>query len=852
MLVQSVFLNLNLAMEENLQQKEGDDKAEKSLTDHKQVGNVEDTSTLNNTQDDTVLNQSADQAVEEGPDFFERLGKKAIWLTLALAACIAAYVYWDFLTLEKILLYKDIGSDSINFYWPFWNEISELIYNEGVPKWSFQVGMGDSLFLLFQGDPFNWILFFLGKDNLPYGLAYVEVIKILLTSLFMFKFLEKLNLTNFAKIVGSLTVAFSGWMIMGTSGWYVFSSQVFYFVLFIYAVESFFQNKNWKLLTLTIALVSCYDLITCIQFLVFGSAYFFVRTLENGSFKPKKLFKDFLLVITCCILAIGISGIFTLNYFKNVFDSARAEGNAKIVSYFSENPLEPVSKNEGISVIARFFSNDTLGTGSDYKGFLNYLEGPTLYVGLLSLIFVLQGLYLFNKKTKIIFGTIILIILLSLSFPYIRYAFWGFQLNYFRIFSFFLSFLLFYISIKSFNQYLIEKRINKKILFSFLIFTYFVLLTDFVIPKSSINSTHTVFIVFLVSIYTLLIYYGTQTKSFNLIKLTLFLTAILEISSLSYNTVNYRSTVISKEIDEKKGYNDYSVEAVNYLKKTDNSFYRIAKMYPSGLAVHMSMNDAMIQNFNGLINYSSIQNKNYINFLSSNEALDKSKADNFKWVYSLLSKPKLFSFTGTKYILDKGDNFNYDSTYIRKIKTINGISIFKNEMALPLFFLQKDWISEKEFKKSEKEIKNNIPFFAVTLPDNSELKSDFKHFNLNPNEINNSNSVLERVTKLKEEKPAITHFSNNKIQLNIHVKEKKLLVSTIPFDSGWKVYSKEKKINTHSVYGGLLAFVVQPNDVEVELKFEPNHILPGLLISIISVIIFFVSLVVIQRKKSTY
>ena len=63
-------------------------------------------------------------------------------------------------------------------------------------------------------------------------------------------------------------------------------------------------------------------------------------------------------------------------------------GNSNIVNYSAESPLALVSRNEGLSVLARLFSNDLLGAGSDYKGFSNYLEGPTLYIGLIVLIFV--------------------------------------------------------------------------------------------------------------------------------------------------------------------------------------------------------------------------------------------------------------------------------------------------------------------------------------------------------------------------------------------------------------------------------------------------------------------------------
>lgn len=64
---------------------------------------------LNQPSTDDVSSTDAETAIkeepiiEEGPDFFERLGNKAIWLALGLSACIAFYVYKDFLLFEKVL-----------------------------------------------------------------------------------------------------------------------------------------------------------------------------------------------------------------------------------------------------------------------------------------------------------------------------------------------------------------------------------------------------------------------------------------------------------------------------------------------------------------------------------------------------------------------------------------------------------------------------------------------------------------------------------------------------------------------------------------------------------------------------
>ena len=175
----------------------------------------------------------------EGPDFFDKLGNKAIWLALGLAACIATYVYWDFITLQRVLLYTDIGSDSVNIFYPVWAHYADLWREPGMPSWSMQMAMGQSVGYAGMTDPFFMIYVLVGKNNIPYTIVFVEVTKILLTTLFIFKYLRYLNLKNLTCIIGSLLFAFSGYMIMGTAGWPYHSHEALLIAFFLMIAEKY-------------------------------------------------------------------------------------------------------------------------------------------------------------------------------------------------------------------------------------------------------------------------------------------------------------------------------------------------------------------------------------------------------------------------------------------------------------------------------------------------------------------------------------------------------------------------------------------------------------------------------------
>jgi uncharacterized membrane protein YfhO len=704
--------------------------------------------------------------------------------------------------------------------------------------------MGDSMFLFLQGDPFNQLLFLLGKDNLPYGLAYMEVLKIVLTTLLFFKYLEKLKLNNFVKIIGSLLFAFGGWMILGTSGWYVFSTQVFYFALIIYALENYLNSKNWILLTIAVALSASSDLISSIQYLFFCVAYLVFRSFENDTKQLVSIIKKGSSVISIFILGIGLAGVYTVNYFYFVFGSARVVGNSNIVNYGAESPLTLVSKNEGLSVLARLFSNDVLGAGSDYKGFSNYLEGPTLYIGLIILIFVTQSLFTLNRKLKILYGITLLLVVIALTFPYVRYAFWGFQLNYYRIFSFFISFILLYIGLRAFDNFIKTKKINKSALVGFVLVTALIFLTNFIFPEFMLDSPTSLTVVGFIVLYSLLIYFGNKGKSFQDIKFGIMVVVLFELVAFSNKTVNNRDHLFTAELEDKKGFNDYSLDAINYIKSIDTNFYRVAKMFPSGLSVHQSMNDAMMQNFNGLIGYTAFHNKNYLNFLQLNDALDANNPDDLKWVYKILSKPKLFSFAGAKYIIDKGESFNYDTTYIHCIKKMNGISIFKNDLALPLFFFQDNWIKENNFKKLSKKNKSNIPFYASVLPMEANMTIGTE-LNIDDTiRLQDVGLLLEQAKILQQSKITTKYFSNNKIILDVQLDKPTILQTTIPFHKGWSVLVDEKLIEPIIVNGGLIAFPLAIGDKQIILGFNNPHLNLSLEVFIIFLVVFSVILII--------
>ena len=94
-----------------------------------------------------------------------------------------------FLFGNAVLLYKDIGSDSVNSYYPDFVHLSNYIRSQGFPSWSFYVGMGQDLayatgYLIWQ--PVSW----LPSDLIAPALVFQHLGKVLIAGLFFFRFLQ--------------------------------------------------------------------------------------------------------------------------------------------------------------------------------------------------------------------------------------------------------------------------------------------------------------------------------------------------------------------------------------------------------------------------------------------------------------------------------------------------------------------------------------------------------------------------------------------------------------------------------------------------------------------------------------
>lgn len=111
-------------------------------------------------------------------------------------------------------------------------------------------------------------------------------------------------------------------------------------------------------------------------------------------------------------------------------------------------------------------------------------------------------------------------------------------------------------------------------------------------------------------------------------------------------------------------------------------------------------------------------------------------------------------------------------------------------------------------------------------------------------------SVYHNVlSSLSDNQLVISDFGDNYLTGSIDAKQSGVLMTSIPYDAGWKVKVDGKAVSTYGISDAFLAFDIESGTHTVELVFIPDGLWIGLGISFVSMLILIVLLVNARRNK---
>jgi hypothetical protein len=777
---------------------------------------------------------------------FPRIEKKcalraALHLLLAATTVllVGIAIFRNFLFGDSVLLYTDIGSDSLNFSYPQFVHFSDYVRNEGLPSWSFRVGMGQDIFYLmgfFLLHPVAW----LPRQFIAHALIYEHLARSLFAGLSLFCFFQLRNLKLPAALLGALLFAYSAYMCMG-SCWHGLSDEVVCFSALLLAAEVALKRGLWFILALAVGFVGLLGAFYLYFAALFLSVYVPARVIGHKGWQPRVVVRTCVILAGAAVLGVGLAAILLGPNLYAALNSPRGSGTTSSVGSLSALPIFGFESSlHYVTAALRSFANDMLGTGDDFQGWRNYLEAPATYCGLICLVSLPQVFVGAAPRHRLIYALLVAGILLTTAFPWFRHLFWLFQGDYYRAHSLFTILGVLVLSMTAFSNYVEGQRLNPWLLagtIGTLLAVLFLPFKDFQAHiDSNLRREATIFLV----LYGALFICGQLLRKQRLTAWCMVLLAAIELVRFDSPTVSNRKTLTKAELTERTGYNDETVDAVRHIRSIDrDKFFRITKLYASAPSSWLSLNDAMVFGYYGTPSYSSFNNLNYINFLIAVDALPPNSESGTRWSLGLMGHAALSIFAGEKYVLTEDPAFFYTAGQYEGIGRYGEIYLLSNELFLPLGLTFARYVPEKVFRPLPAAEKAEVLLRAVVLSNQSEAEK----LGLSPialsdleQEIRNS-SLAEVVAARRTTALDLTRFQQTRIEGKVLLEKKSVLVVQTPFDRGWHAVQDGQPAEVLKVDVGLLGVVLDAGEHKVELNYRNPYLAAGMAVSLASLLI---------------
>lgn len=775
------------------------------------------------------------------PDIFDKLGNKAVYLALGLLVLMAFFVYKDYLLFHNAYYFKDIGSDSYNYSYAVTHGVADYMAKHGWPSWSWSMGMGQSIFPFFLRDPFDLLMFLSGSDSIIFGTAWKEFSKIILTGVVFFYYLRYVGLTAYTSVIGSLFFSFCAFMVLG-GGWFLFSFETFNLAVLLLGFEMLFSRGKWLVFTFGIFLIFLSQPFNMYVYGLFLAGYAVLRMVQVGGYDMKSGALLFAKMAGAGVLGILISGPFMLENVVQLLESPRGSGNTSYASILKAAPMfGTVDQFQLGTAVTRFFSSDLLGAGSNFKGWQNTLEAPLFYCGIPCLLLMPQVFPFLQKKVRIFFIAFLAFWLMPIVFPYFRYAFWLFTGDYYRAYSIVVAMFLMYYALMALDLIIRHRKVNLVVLIVTVVVLFLLLNYPFFPDRDVINSAVFTFVCFFILVYGGLLFMMGKSDGPAYMKYIFLGVVVFELTYMSCITVNDRDPITAEELTEKKGYNDYTVDALKFIQGSDKSFYRVDKSYASSPAIHFSLNDAQAQGYYGTCGYNPFNQLYYIRYLQLVGVSDRKSELDSRWARGLMGRPMLESANRVKYMLDKNNAVPLWRLIGDSIAQFGDVKVFRNKLLLPFGFTYKQYIKESVYDALNNTQKDFVSLSACVVPDEdvSKIKgmTEYRLQDTTAPSMFTMDLYAQRIADLGRDSMTGTTVTDTRITGNVNLPEDKMLYLSVPYDGGWTLKVDGKEQPKQIVFAGMTGVMLSRGQHSIEMVYGLRYFNKGLLMSVLGIVL---------------
>lgn len=727
-------------------------------------------------------------------------------------------------------------TDSISQFYPWRSLVGEFWRVGEFPLWNFYMFSGAPLLATLHSAalyPLNVLYIFLSNQT---SWTVLVVLQIWLAGIFMYLFLRRLDLDKEASVLGGLIFSFSGYMI----AWLEFATGgqagLWLPLLLLFEINLITTLRLKWLLSIAVVFFFIFTagdfqipLYSVIVYLFFG-----IYLIKGEETKNIKLFKGGLLIVFGLAVGLLVSLPQLIPAFQ-LFSLSMRGADTYISEYFFG--LMDWSKITNF-IWPDFYGNVTTGNYWARFGFNEYIS----FTGIISIIFVVYGL--FTKKIKgEMFFLLLLVISLLFLFP-TPFGFLPFNLQIPALSTSSASRIIFLVdfSLATLCAYGFSKwkktqdnRLLKiNLLFIFVTTIVFIILFSVINTKGSFlgsltpamvanlkislrNMAPTTLVVFLfiglLSIRKYIPKYFSQVLPF----LIIFLAAA-ELLRFSWKFVSFSPAQFLFP----------KTETLTFLESQQKPF-RIAGGIPTNLFMPYQLSSA-----EGYDSLYPLRNAEWIS------AIETGSLNNPTRRYGLIhnfSSP-LLNYSNVEYVIDykKGPNGEvnkdgwFQSTLLseqyKPVFLENRVTVFRNDNDLPRVWLTTNYKVIKEKSLIIKELENiqNQKEKLVIIEQEPELRIDKKDL---------SSEIKDYTEK------------GNKIQINLSTSENSMLFVSQSFYPGWRAYVDKKETKVMRSNYTFQVIAVQKGNHFIEFIYEPVFFKETLVISVATII----SLILLAKRK---
>ncbi len=729
-----------------------------------------------------------------------------------------------------VLLYKDVGRDSLDDYYPWFVHLSDYVRQNGFPSWSFSVGIGQDIVYLagyYFWEPIVW----LPRSLIAQALIYEHLAKVLATGLMFFAFLRLHRIEFVASVLGSLLLAFSAYMCMGAC-WFVLADEVVGFTAVLLAAELAVQRGQWWWLSLAVAavgLISAFHLYLCAVLLCL---YVPIRLWAEGGDWQRRMAK-LLALAGSAFLGVGISAVVALPNLFAILNSPRGSGVATDAGKLRAFQMLGLESNAHYTTAAlRFLGNDLLGVGDKYHGWQNYFEAPITYCGLVSILLLPQALIVSRNRARIVCALFLVAAIPPTVFPWFRYLFWMFQGDYYRTYCLFAIMGVIATAMMSLSHFKQGRGINLTLLAVTAIVSIAALHLPAATDKSLVLNT-TLFLL----ASTALLALGQILRRQQLATWALVVLSAIELIRFDFLTVSGRDKITTRELHQRIGYNDDTTDAVRDIKQSDPSFFRVTKLQ-AAYRQSYGFNDAMVFGYDSTAAYNSFNKREYIDFLLGVEAIPQQSEADTRWCPGVTNDLLMSILMGEKYALVENPAVLRDSSFYELVKQYDHQYLFRNTAWIPLGIIFDRYMPEDVFMKLPVHQKRNILFRAVIL----NSKKEAEQLGVSPialseteNEITSA-SINDVALALRKSGFELISFRPSEIIGTVQLVRKAIMVVQTSFDGGWRALEDGRPVKVLPVDIGLLGVALDAGEHRVVVHYRNRYLSVGVFITAASLI----------------